>query len=198
MRPLTPIAALSPFALKRERGPIIRRLPLPLPPHFDLRRAQGRRRSLTILEHFLVELRHQLRGGFVIDAPEADHNARRPGVHKPARQSHQSFAFDLFAEARLAGAQHDQFGGQIQVVDFVRAQKPILWGAPLVNQCQDQSRKARAFAVQQPVCGEMQITITAKLRPGRRSAIGSEIERFQIGACGRGGQYAFGLLPRER
>src|SRR5262245_15071722 len=104
-------SSLSPFALQSERGPVIRRLPLTLPPHLDLRRTQGRRRTLTILEYLLVELRHQLRGGFVIDVPEADHNARRPCVHKTARQSHQSFAFDIFAEPRPAGAQHDQFGG---------------------------------------------------------------------------------------
>src|SRR5262245_64833293 len=128
-----PIAALSPFSLKRERGPVIRRLPLTLPPHLDLRRTQGRRRTLTILEHLLVELRHQLRGGFVVDVPEADHHPRRPRVHKPARQSDQTFALDLLAEARLAGAQYDQIGGQIKVVDIVSAEKTNLCGATLVT-----------------------------------------------------------------
>src|SRR5438874_746241 len=36
-----------PFALKHECGPVIRRLPLFLPRHFHLRRAQGRCRSLV-------------------------------------------------------------------------------------------------------------------------------------------------------
>src|SRR5262249_23917489 len=81
------VSMLSPLALQRESGPKIRRLPLRISPHFDLRRAERRRGSRALFQQPPLKPRHHFRSGFVIDVPEADHDAGRAGVHKSARQT---------------------------------------------------------------------------------------------------------------
>src|SRR6185369_6655282 len=50
-RPSARLLCSSPLALPGKRGPVIRRLPLLLFPHLQLRGTQSRRRSLTLLQH---------------------------------------------------------------------------------------------------------------------------------------------------
>ena len=98
---------------------------------------------------------HQFGGRQIIYLPQARHDALRSGVHKPARQSDQPLAFDLLAERRLTGAQHNEIGGQSQVVDFVHSQKTVLLFSVLINERERQSRQFGIFAVEQAVRGEM-------------------------------------------
>src|SRR5215510_8665918 len=129
-----------PLALEHEPAPVKRRPPLRSFPHIDLRRAQGRRRSHSVLQHPAVEPLHQLRGGRVMRLPQTRHHTRRSRVHKSARQPNQSFAFDFLAQAGLTRAQNDQLRRQSQIEDFVQPQEAVLRMSSLVHQRQHHAR----------------------------------------------------------
>src|SRR5687768_6234795 len=117
---------LPPLSLNREGGPIVRRLPLLLTPHLDLCGAKRGGRALPILQHLLVETRHQLRRRLVAHVPQAHHDTRGAGVHEPSRKPDQPFTSDLFPETGLTRAQHNEFGRKSEVEDLVGAEEPIL------------------------------------------------------------------------
>src|SRR5262245_13772299 len=189
---------LFPFTLQNERGPIVRRSPWRLSPHPDLRAAQGGRRALILFQHLPIEPRHQFRSRLVINVPQTDHDAGRPRIHKPPRQSDQPLAFDRLAQPRLAPAEHDKFGWQLEVVDVIRAQKSVLRRASLIDHRERQRRKPRSLAVEQAMRGEVQITITTKLRVESRVPAGFEAGRLESGLGGSERQNSVGLLPGER
>jgi len=122
-----------PLALEYEAGPVIWRCPSRLPPHRNLRLSERRRRRRLVDQHVSIEPFHQFGRGFISDIPQARYYARSPGVHKPPRQSGQTFAFNLLAERGAAGREHDQFCVEFQVVNLVRAQKPLLGAACFVH-----------------------------------------------------------------
>ena len=116
-------------------------------PHLDLRCAQSRCRAFAMLQHLLVELRHQVGSCFVVHAPQTHNDASRARIHKAPRQPDQSFALDVFAETGLASAQNHQFSGQLEVVDVIGAQEAVLLFALLVHSREDQRRQPWSFAV---------------------------------------------------
>src|SRR6185436_11152017 len=87
-----------PLALQHKRGPVIWRLPLRLLQHLDLSSSKRRGRRHSILQHSRIEVRHQHRSRFIIDAPETDDYARGSGVHESASQPHKAFATDFLSK----------------------------------------------------------------------------------------------------
>src|SRR5215813_4825903 len=59
-------------------------------------------------------------------APQTDHHARRAGVHKAPRQTHQPFTFDLLAQSGFTHSKGHDFRLQIQGINYMRAQKSRL------------------------------------------------------------------------
>ncbi len=96
-------------------------------PHVQLRLAQRGRRGAFVLEQGAVEAGHQPRRGLVADAPQADDNLGRPGVHEATGQSDQPFATDKRAQPGFAGAEDDEFGGQLQVEDVRQPDDAFAW-----------------------------------------------------------------------
>lgn len=77
----------------------------------------GRRPGAFVPKQGAVEVGHQPRRGLVADAPQADDNLGRAGVHEATGQPDQPFAADKRAQSGFACAQDDEFGGQLQVED---------------------------------------------------------------------------------
>src|SRR5689334_17746613 len=99
---------LSPFALNRKGSPVIRLFPLRVFQHRELGCPQGcRRAQLFRAQQSSVEACHQYTGGGIVDAPEADNQARCSGVHEAACKANEPFAIHHFALTGLASAQHD-------------------------------------------------------------------------------------------
>src|SRR5262245_35779802 len=120
---------------------------------------------------------HQFGGRQIIYLPQARHDAPRSGVHKPASQSDEALAFDLFAQSGLAGAQDHEVGGHFQVEDFAHSQKAVLWFSIFIHERKHQTREFRMFTVDQAVSGEMNDAVLAQL-----SACGELTVSFE--ACG--------------
>ena len=108
-----------PFALQHKSRPVVRRRPSFLLPDRHLRFTQRRGRRFAALEHAAVELCHQFGGGLIVDFPEAGNHPRRARIHEAPRQPHQALALHVFSKSGIAGAEDDQFSGQIEVVDVV-------------------------------------------------------------------------------
>src|ERR1043166_6979847 len=87
---------------------------------------QRSRRRHSLLKQRLIKMLHQFSGGVVVNFPERRDHARGAGVHESASQTDQTFASDVFAKTSAARAQHDEVGGQVQVVDVVQTQKSVL------------------------------------------------------------------------
>ena len=88
-----------------------------------------------------------------------------PAYIKPRVSPTNPSPLNLFAECRLAGAQHHQVGAEFQIVDFVKAQKTILRLARFIHQREHDAGQLRMFAVEQAMRREMYDAIL------RRSAL---------------------------
>ncbi len=74
----------------------------------QLRRSQ-RAGFVAVNRQFFVEFHHQLLRHLIRDGPQADDETGGAGIQKGAAQPGDAIAGD-FAEAGLAGAEHDEFG----------------------------------------------------------------------------------------
>ena len=74
-------------------------------------------------------------------------HARRAGVHEPARQTNQTFAFDLFAERSLTRTQHYEIGIELEIVDVVQTQETILRPALFVNEREHNTGQIRMLVI---------------------------------------------------
>jgi hypothetical protein len=121
-----PSGQLFPLSMQHKSGPEVGRRPAFLSGQFKLGRPQSRPRRHTIFEHALIKKLHQFGRRQIVDLPQTSDHARRAGVHKSARQPDQSLALDLFAKSRLARAEHDQIGIELEfdALSFV-LQRPI-------------------------------------------------------------------------
>src|SRR5262249_5638785 len=109
-----------PLSVQHKTGPEVGRRPAFLSEHFKLSRSQSRPRRQAVFEHPLIKKLHQFRRRQIVYIPQPRPHARRAGVHKSARQPDQPLALDLFAQSRLARAEHDQIGVELEVVDLVQ------------------------------------------------------------------------------
>jgi hypothetical protein len=85
-----------------------------LSPHFKLGLAQG-----LVLRHpgeIRVEIHHQVTGGKVIHLPEAGKDRAGAGVEEAAGEPDHVVSLGNLAQSRLAGAERDQVGVQVEAV----------------------------------------------------------------------------------
>src|SRR5262245_61301997 len=108
-----------PLSMQHKTGPEVGRRPAFLSGHFKLSCPQSRPCRHAVFEHTLIKKLHQFRRRQIVDIPQTRDHTRRAGVHKSARQPDQSLALDLFAQPRLARAEHDQIGVELEVVDLM-------------------------------------------------------------------------------
>src|SRR3954453_9636576 len=87
--------ASFPLALEGEARPVVGRVPARLTKHRELRLAEGLARRQAAEQNGTVEAAHELRGGRVVDVPQAHHHSRHPGVEKSLGQTEQTLAADL-------------------------------------------------------------------------------------------------------
>src|SRR5207253_11165651 len=126
-----------------------------------------------------MESSHEFRGCPVVDAPKAGDHPRSAGVHKPARQADESFAFDLFAKGRLTSAQDHKVSVQSQIVNLIETQKTILRLALPIHQRQNNSGQFRMLTVNKPMRSEVHDAILLKIGARRGRAIGDEINSLK-------------------
>src|SRR5262249_50223954 len=110
-----------PLPVQYKSGPEVGRRPAFLSGHFKLSRSQSRPWRQTVFEHPLIKKLHQFRRRQIVDFPQTCDHARRASIHKSARQPDQSLALDLFAQSRLARAEHHQIGIELEVVDLMQS-----------------------------------------------------------------------------
>ena len=102
--------SLTRLALRHEPGPVARRAPTLLAPERDLRLSQRRRRQPPLAQHPAIEKAHQLRRGLIVNIPQTDQHARRPGVHKTPCQPDQPFATDANSSYQFPAARREHAG----------------------------------------------------------------------------------------
>src|SRR5262249_61176245 len=168
-----------PLSKQHKSGPEVWRRPAFISGNVKLSRSQSRPCWQTVFEHPLIKQLHQFSRGQIVDTPQTRDHARRAGVHKSAHEADQSLALDLFAQSRLASAEHDQIGVELEVVDLVQPQKSVLRFPLLVNKREDQPGKFRALAVEQTVGRKMQDPVLTQLSAQGQGAAGAEVSRFE-------------------
>src|SRR5215813_15065437 len=115
-----PCGQLFPLPLQNKTGPEVGRRPAFLPGQFKLSRSQSRPGRLTVFEHAPIKKLHQFGRSQIVDIPQTRDHAWRAGVHKSAGQPDQSLPLDLFTQSRLARAEHDQIGVELEVIDLMQ------------------------------------------------------------------------------
>src|SRR5207247_150510 len=141
------VAVSPPLALKHKRRPIERRFPSFLFPHLNLRRSESSRRPQSASKHSLVESLHQFRRRFILHVPQACHHSRCSRVHESASQSHQPFAFHFLSQCCLTRAQNHHVSSELQIVNVMQSQEPILRPALLVHQREHHAGQFGVLAV---------------------------------------------------
>jgi hypothetical protein len=129
--------------------------PAPLAHELELRGSQRGGRLEPFLPHRLIEPRHQLRCGFVVDLPEAREHQPRAGVHEAPDEADQAFASDPLAHGAAAAAQHHEIDRQLHVVDVVQPYEPLAGRASLVEEGQGDPRQLGALVVDDRMRGEV-------------------------------------------
>jgi hypothetical protein len=129
--------------------------PAPLAHELELRGSQRGGRLEPLFPHRLIEPRHQLRRGLVVDLPEAREHQPRAGVHKATDEADQAFASDPLAHGAAAAAQHNEIDRQLHVVDVVQPHEPLARRTMLVEEGQGDPRQLGALVVDDRVRREM-------------------------------------------
>jgi len=122
-----------PITLQHETGPIVGSPPAVGGEHAELSGLESLRRGLTEMEKSLVESDHQLGSGFIVDKPQADQGAICPGQEDRPGEADQPFPPNHSTAGRVAGAEHHQLTGQVQVVDLVHEQTSVKGATLLIN-----------------------------------------------------------------
>src|SRR6185295_801819 len=111
-----------------------------------------------------------------------------------ASESYQTFASYLFSKPGLARAQYHEIGGQLEVVDFMRAQEPVLRRALLIHKRKHQTRQLGISAVQKPVRRKVNETVLTEFIARCGGLARREVGRFLSIRFGREREYLFGFL----
>src|SRR5262245_60353988 len=126
------------FSIEDKAGPVIGRLPTPSFHNLQLSGSERRGRRHSFLENARIKLLHELRGGIVIDLPQAGHHPRGTRVHKSTSEAHNALSYDILSQRGLTRAQDDHIGVKVQIVDLVETEKAVLWIAAFVYQRENQ------------------------------------------------------------
>src|SRR5215471_13936977 len=121
-------------------------------------------------EHRAIKRFHQLGGCFVAYIPQADHNARRAGIHEAASESHQTLSANVFSEPGSAAAQYHELGRQVEIEDFVGSQEPVFFPALPINERKNDSGKLGVLAVHETMRCKMNVPILAQFRACSRGS----------------------------
>src|SRR5262245_12105130 len=188
---------LPPFSLKRERRPIVRRLPTFGSPHRYLRGPQCGRWPLAARQHAFIKMLHHLRARAIVDLPHARYHARRAGIKKSARQSDESFALDLSTKRGLARAQHHEVRGEPQVINVIEAEKSVSRPPGPIDQREHNTRQFGVLIIEQTMRCEMHDPILPQIRAQHRIAAFIEIQSLQISLAGCQSHDLIGFVPAE-
>jgi len=150
-----PTVPQIPVAREHEARPVERVPPALLAHELELRGSQRGGRLEPFLPHRLIEPRHQLRRGFVVDLPEAREHQPRAGVHEATDEADQAFASDPLSHGAAAAAQHHEIHWQLHVVDVVQPHEPLAGRASLVEEGQNDPRQLGTLVVDDRMRGEM-------------------------------------------
>ena len=89
-------------------------------------------------QHASIESLHERRSGEVVHFPKAGHHAPGTGVHKSTGKPDNSLPLQFLPQSRLAGAEHHQLGGQIEIVDVREPEESANGLALAIHQAEHQ------------------------------------------------------------
>ena len=160
--------------MEGEGGPVVGRFAFF--PELELGLSEGRGMTFFGLPEGFVKLLHEFGGAVVVYVPEGACNAECACIHESACHPDRAFTGDVVTESGLAGAEDDEFGGEVEVEEFGETQVGFSIDSLGVVAGEDDAGECRFCAVEEAVGGEVDVAILADVFGGDPVVVGLESE----------------------